>query len=45
MQQELFRRALVWLVNVSELINQVLEVDLIDERVKLTIYDLPADRS
>jgi len=44
-QQELFQGALVWLSEAGELINQVLEVDLIDERVKFTIYDLPAKPS
>jgi len=41
-QQKLFRAALDELAAIGEPINRVLEVDLDDEEVTLTLYDLPS---
>ena len=41
-QQKLFRAALDELAAIGEPINRVLEVDLDDEEVTLTFYDLPS---
>jgi predicted nuclease of predicted toxin-antitoxin system len=43
-EARLFGAALTQLAQVSDLVNQVLEVDLDNERVKLRIYDLFAPR-
>ncbi|HEV2097607.1 MAG TPA: DUF5615 family PIN-like protein [Stellaceae bacterium] len=43
LQQRLFRAALDELETVGEPINRVLEVDLRDGAVTLTVYDLPPD--
>jgi hypothetical protein len=41
LQQHLFTAALVQIAEYGEPVNQVLEVDLQDEEVVMSVYDLP----